>query len=461
MTLPKGMRAIAFSLLILQWLIPASAHSQEALRAEASPGLFEHWNAFRSDVHEHGLVFETINTLDVLSTVSGGRQQKTAAAGNVDLLLTVDGQKLFDWDEATFFLYGLGLYGKNPSDHVGDIQSVSSIAAPNTWKLFEAWYQQNFLKKRVSLLAGLYDVTSEFDVIQSASELFLNGSFGTGPEFANSGENGPSTFPDTSLSLRGQAFFSDTIAVRAVIADGVPGDPNGSHGTEIILNKKNGIFAATEMVYYTFKKLMTKEARKTVLRTRPLRLVFQRVGRAAPVEYQGKYAVGLWGYSTELNDLSAIDRAGNPVVRQGTYGAYGLIEHIVFREPQDPDQHLTFFARVGYADPRVNRLSQYYGGGLVYRGLIPGRDVDGLGMGLAVTRNSSHFTRARRRTGQSTTDSEIALEFTYALNVGPELVLQPDVQYIINPDTNPAVQNAFVLGIRVQLNLSWFEERED
>ena len=106
-------------------------------------------------MNDHGILLETTNTLDILSNVSGGIDQKTATVGDLDLLLTVDMKKLVPaLKGGTLFVYGLGLYGDDPSKHVGDIQAVDNIAAPNTWKLFEAWYQQNLLE-RFSLLAGL------------------------------------------------------------------------------------------------------------------------------------------------------------------------------------------------------------------------------------------------------------------------------------------------------------------
>ena len=112
---------------------------------------------------------------------------------------------------------------------------------------------------------------------------------------------------------------------------------------------------------------------------------------------------------------------------------------------------------MGFADPRVNRFSQYYGGGLVYTGLFPGRDSDALGFGVVSTVHGDNFVQGQERAGQNIDAAEVALEATYAFNVSPYMVIQPDLQYIINPDTNPAVANALVLGARIQLNLSWFE----
>ncbi|MBA3611854.1 MAG: carbohydrate porin [Nitrospirales bacterium] len=406
-------------------------------------------------MNDHGVIFQTINTLDVLSAAAGGLRQENSVAGDLDLLLTVDGDRLLGWDDATFFLYGLGLYGDDPTQNVGDIQGVSSIAAPNIWKLFEVWYQQNFLQERYSLLAGLYDITSEFDVIRSSSELFLNSSFGTGAEFAASGGGGLSTFPNTSLTLRGQAILSDALAIRVVAADGVPGDPNDP-GTAVILRKQDGVFIGTELAFYHLRQRQKRDARE-ILRKRPFRLVFQRVGRAAPIVYQGKYALGLWGSTRNQEDLSALDSSGNPTTRDATWGVYGLAEQIVYHEREDRDQGLTLFGRAGWADPRVHRLSLYYGGGLVYRGLIPGRNEDEIGVGVVAALNGSHFRRAQQRAETPVDHAEITLEMSYAINVRPEIMIQPDVQYIINPGTDPTVRNAVVVGARLQLNLNRFE----
>lgn len=181
-------------------------------------------------------------------------------------------------------------------------------------------------------------------------------------------------------------------------------------------------------------------------------------GGQPPTEYDGKYAIGGWGYTTDLNDLSEMNRDGNPIKRDGTYGLYGLIEQVLYHEKEHLEQGLTLFVRAGVADPRVNRFSQYYSGGLTYKGLVPGRDFDWMGVGVAAARHGSHFQRAQRKAGQSVDDAEIALEFTYAMSVLPKMVIQPDVQYIINPDTNPTVRNALVLGVRVQLHMNWFED---
>ncbi len=431
------------------------------MAAEQLQTFVDRWNTLRQAVDNKGLTLETVNTMDILSTVSGGVRNRTAFYGDLDMLLTIDAEELAGWREATFFVYGLGIYGDGGGESIREAQTISSIAAPNDFRLFEAWYQQNFLDERFSMLVGLYDITSEFYVVRAASELFLNSSFGTGLLFASAGLNGISTFPFTaSLGLRGQAVLTDNLTLRAVVADGVPGDPGNIHGTQITLSSKDGILVATELAYYLDEEHGEADQPDAALAERPRRLLFRRLGRAAELDYRAKYAIGFWALTTELEDLNDRDSNGNPVKQDGTYGLYGLAEHRVYREPGqvgDLDQGLILFLQAGYADPHANRFSRYFGGGLVYRGLFPGRDQDETGFGFAIARTGADYKSAQRTAGLPVHNEEVALELTHSLVVTQSFILQPDIQYIINPDADPSIRNAFVIGARLELNLNWFK----
>lgn len=427
-------------------------------RAEPYESPFQEWKELRSQVLGKGIRFESVNTTDVLANVRGGVVRGTEVPGNIDLILTLDPGKLLGWKGGTFFVYGLGNYGDNPSRDVGDAQGVSNIAAPNTWKLFEAWYQHNLFNERVSILAGLYDVTSEFQVVRDASELFVNSSFGTTPEFSMSGRNGLSTFPTTAVGLRVQVEPVEGWAFRAAVLDGVPGDPGDPKGTEVTFREEDGLFFVAELSYDFFDERRVELTGQETLAAKPRRKVRRRIGRAADLNYDGKYAIGIWNYTTKLDDLRDLDVAGNPIQRRGTYGVYGLAERSVYREREDPTQELTLFAQVGLADSRVNRFSSYFGGGAVYTGLIPRRAKDQIGFAVGAAQNGSRFESIQRNAGRPATKSEIVLEFTYAalLTVDPELVIQPDFQYVINPGTDPTLNNAWVLGVRIEASQEWF-----
>ena len=417
----------------------------------------DEWNFLLSHFDARGVTLETVNTTDIGSNVTREGRNRALIIGDIDLLLTLNADKLIGWEGGTVFLYGLGLYGGNISQGT-DAQGASNISAENIWKLFEAWYQQNLFQERFSLLAGLYDVTSEFDVISSASELFVNSSFGTNPTFALSGKNGPSTFPNVSLGFRAQAKLTENLTLRAVVADGVPGDPPDDLNTmRVRLRQKDGILFTTEAAYYVGKPDPQITDRQGAGVERPRRLVFRRLGRAAAIQYDAKFAIGGWFYTTDLEDLSERDSAGNPKKRNGTHGIYGLAEQLVYGEQGPGEQGLWLFGEVAYANPKVNRFSHYFGGGLVYRGLIPGRDFDETGFGFAIARNSSHYKDGQRQDGQRVSDQEVALEWTHTITLSPTFTIQPDVQYIIHPNTDPTRNNALALILRLELTLNWFK----
>jgi porin len=91
---------------------------------------------------------------------------------------------------------------------------------------------------------GLYDLNSEFDKIEAAA-LFLNPSHGIGPDFSQSGRNGPSIFPITSLGLRGEYKPAEHWLIRAAVLDAVPGDPERPERTAVKLG--DGALAVLEL----------------------------------------------------------------------------------------------------------------------------------------------------------------------------------------------------------------------
>src|ERR1700737_4866801 len=157
------------------------------------------------------------------ANLGGGIRSQGTYTGNLNLQLTVDGASLLGWKDTLFYIDGLWIHGGQPSNFIGDAQGVSNISAPSAIKLYEAWGQKNFLDSQFSALAGLYDLNSEFYRLQSAG-LFLNSSFGIGPEFSKSGREGPSIFPNTSAGARFTIKPIKQIVFRTAVLDGVPVD---------------------------------------------------------------------------------------------------------------------------------------------------------------------------------------------------------------------------------------------
>lgn len=193
--------------------------------AAAAPG--PHAHAHTHAGHEINemqgpVLLETTYTGEVMSVADGGLRRGTRYLDNLDIVLEADLEALTGWRGAELHVYGLYNNGKSISDLAGDAQAVSNIeTGKRKLRLYEAWIDQTF-GEHVSLKAGRYDLNSEFDSLETAA-LFVGSAHGIGTDIAQTGLNGPSIFPETSLAARLEVKSAKGWALRTAILDGAPG----------------------------------------------------------------------------------------------------------------------------------------------------------------------------------------------------------------------------------------------
>ena len=385
---------------------------------------------------EHGVRPALVYDSEGFADLSGGARRGATYLDNLNLLLTLDMERLVGWRGATVFLDGLAIHGGRPSGFAGDAQGVSSIEAAQEWTLEEAWIQQNLFSNRFSALVGLYDVNSEFYHLHAA-DLFLNASFGMGPELSQSGRGGPSVFPHTAVGARFEVKPREGVVLRGVVLDGVPVErPTGRD----VFAKADGLLIVGEAA---FLYRPTSPERPQ----RPHRFLLGREAQLPP--YEAKLAVGMWHYTASFDDLVRRRGNGTPLTHQGSSGAYVIGDAIVYKN--ELGRRLRVFGQVGLGDSRVNRFGLYTGGGVDLAGWIPGRKQDEIGFGMAAAHNGGQFIEQRRQAGQHVDRSEVTLELAYRSRITSWLNIQPDLQYVFNPNTDPRVANALVCLLRIEV----------
>ena len=194
------------------------------------------WKGYRQRFENTGIIFNLDYTSDLFSNESSGINRDSVYLDNIDITLSLEMEKLTGRKRTDLYFHFLGNRGKSPSELVGEIRTLSNIDAYDTWKLYEAWIQKFFLNEKVSVLTGLYDLNSEFDVIETAG-LFINSSHGIGPDYSQSGKNGPSIFPTTSVGLRVKFVPDERYYFQFAVLDGVPGNPENPNGTHIKIGR--------------------------------------------------------------------------------------------------------------------------------------------------------------------------------------------------------------------------------
>ncbi len=385
-------------------LTSPAAYADDAKPDFAANKLLGDWAGMRTELFDKGLSVDIYYKADAWRNLSGGVEKGNRALDNLDVKLTVDGDKAFKMPGTTFFVYFLNNNGGRPNDLVRSNVGVDNIEVPaRSFKLYEAWGQKEFYDGKVSILAGLHDLNSEFYVTDS-SGLFLNPHYGIGTEMSATGDNGPSIFPYTSAAVRLAVHPTDSTYAQAAIFDGVPGDPNNPRGTHIEFKDKEGALAIAE--------------------------------GGIKSDSLGHFAMGTWEYTAKRPDQLT------PSIEKKTDGVYFLADRSVYK---NGGHNVNAFARLGFTDGKVYQFKDSWSLGFVFSGFIPSRKDGQIGVALSRSDNSSEYITANAPIG----NSETQLELTYKDMLAPWLSLQPDLQYTINPGADTALANAWTLGIRL------------
>ena len=356
-----------------------------------------------------GLDIYYVYTADTFTNAHGGlnTSRATEFRGNLDLTLTVDLDRFAPLLGGEFFLYFQEGHGRGISEpHVGDYQGASNIDFRDLTQLSEYWWRRTFCDDRLWFKLGKQDATNDFSSTDAGGSFCNNG-------FWNPYNIPLPVYPDPGLGLAAGWNLSDDWTFEAGLYDGAPGGRLSGFSTL----GDNGAFAIAEA---SFHPLWPDE-------DLPL----------------GAYRLGAWHHSGDFDEL------GLPSPREvgGNYGWYAACEQTLFRESSEAGeaQGLAAFFHYGWALDDRNETPHAWAAGLVYTGLLPDRDEDALGIGLAQVRFSDRLRRTEDR------DQETAWELYYRLQAAPWLVLQPDLQYIHQP--NGDGRDAVAVGLRIEAEL--------
>jgi carbohydrate-selective porin OprB len=144
----------------------------------------------------------------------------------------------------------------------------------------------------------------------------------------------------------------------------------------------------------------------------------------------GVLRAGLWRDGGELPRF-------DDTMKESTAGLYAVLE-------QELRDGIHVFAQYGTADEAVFEIASHYSLGLATTGPFRRRPDDTAG--LMVTRvDLSDHPQA------GFDEDETAFELFYGLRVNDHLAVKPDLQYIMNPSGDTAVDDALVGTIRLEI----------
>lgn len=353
---------------------------------------------------------EVIYTADIAGVISGGTARSSRFLDNLDIIVDGDLESLWGLRGVRVHIYALNNNGGEPNELAGTLQGIDNIeVADQGARLYEFWLEKDF--GAGSVLAGLYDVNSEF-YSTSASDLLIAPPFGIGSELAATGPNGPSIFPSTALALR----------LRL-------GDPDRHYVQFAAVNAEAGALGDSGV--------------DTGLDSGALLLA------EAGLNGQVRVAVGGWRYSEQQDDIRDTDPLGAPEPRWAQ-GAYVLAEG-VFHET-DAGLTARAFLRLGASDGDTTDFRGGWQAGVRLDHIFASRPDSALSLGLHQGVLSDKARANFHDTGVDPAHAEEGIELTYADTVG-RVTIQPSVQWINNPGGDRDAEPVVVTTIRVAVSL--------
>jgi porin len=423
---------------------------------DAAPGysddtLTGDWNGLRNDWYRHGVAVDLGYKLDTLRVTDGGKKKGGQPIGHFDLRVKGDMEKLIGWTGATGFVnYVYDSGGKTNNDYVGSLLGTSGIEVPvTTARFYQAWIEQSLADDKVTVLAGLYPIDTEFQAVESAG-LFVQPPYGAAPDIALT--RSPSTFNNPALGVRVKWQSKDLgLYAMGAVLDGVPGDPDQPKGTHIRFQRGDGVMQIAEIGYR-----LTAVSAAPAAEAKDAQEAGAKDEKAAEVQESieafEKYALGYWRYTAKVDDLLVDVDGINDSERRRRSGWYALAERTLLR--WGTGNNLTGFVRFGATDGDSTAIEQFYNAGARVRGLLPGREDDVFGLAHTHADIGDKFrVRQAVNNGITATAVESATEMTYRVQVNKWLAVQPVIQWYRNPGADSAVPNATVVGVRVELAL--------
>lgn len=389
------------------------------------------WGGARKTLLDHGVNISAYYADDCLGNPVGGKRKGFANAATLEV------DAFFDFDKMAGAT-GLGLFasfvyrfGTNLSaKSIGNQFNAAEVYGGESYRLNELYIRESLYDERWVMKAGRLDAGNDF-IASPLYTLFVSNAFDSNPVGI----------------LYNVPFKEDPFATWAAFLKFVPVEnlvgkfavynnntdiySNEYHGTNFTFHSTDGVLLITEWAY------LVNQSPKS---------------HGMP----GNYKVGYY-YSTGHADKFL---GGS---QRGNFGYYFTLDQMIYHFGDPKEQRgITPFTALLFAPKNRNTFPFFFVAGIVNKGFIPSRKDDSLSFGIAHGDYSSDLRRAEKlakRTGligmfgDRPQTAETVLELSYWAHITKWMAIIPDTQYIINPKGYGKIQNAFVMGLQLYIEI--------
>lgn len=407
---------VLFSIFLTLLLPLPNSYAEAWLDREYMTG---DWGGHRVKLSDKGFTPFANFHMSVLGNPAGGRSKGLEYAGQLIAGVEFDLEKIVKINGLSLIVSGTWISGSSLSlEHIGNIFSVSDVFnlpvgltfSSDSFRLYQVMFQQKLFEDQVLLSFGRLAIGDSFATIDILDS-FTNTAFNANPGSIKFNIPSFTVDPFSNWGARIRYTPSEEYYFMAGVYSANP-DVANLDNSGLDFSFDGGALFLAEFAYSSNQK-------------------------DTDTGLPGVYKIGGYFDSTDIPELS------NPDLEvSNNYGIYALFQQMIYLEKRSSDEGLSVFSTVAFAPKEeVNTFPFFYSGGFGYKGLLPSRGKDQTVLGLLVGFFSDDLP------GQ---DYEMIIEFSYNIHVAKWLAVQPDVQYVINPNGTDDIDNALVLGVRLE-----------
>ena len=404
--------------------------AEQRLPSEEQLYMLGDWHGERTEMADKGVTVNSTFTCDYLADVAGGNKTGGRYDHSMGWDINFDLEKFAKIAETQLHISGLWRQGQNLSRAViGNDMVVSTIYGHEQFRFYSLYLERTFLDKKLDIKVGRIAAGDDF----ASSPLY-------GMYVSNAVDGVPisipinmffSVYPTATWGVCAKVTLAKDIYTLTGIYDGDKGvERDSMYGLDFSLRLKAGLAFAQELAYVP----NTSENSKGL---------------------PGHYKAGIYYNGATCRDLysdmngasysvSGLDRKKHI----GNYNVYFHADQLIYREKGTADQGLTplICATIGPED--INKFPFFLMSGLIYKGLVPGRDSDMSAFEFVYAKYSDDLKRSQQDINASTQKYELVFEFTHKINITKWVYVQPDLQYIIQAGGAGNIDDALVIGFQ-------------
>ncbi|GJM16631.1 MAG: porin [Thermodesulfobacteriota bacterium] len=388
------------------------------------------WGGLRTRIKNLGIVPTMTYVADFQGNPAGGDKKGFAYFHNIGLDLLIHTEQLMGWKGGRIHISASQRSGRSLTRRdIGNTFDVAQLCCGRTFKLVDLSIQQSLFEDKLNIRLGRIAGGDEF-LSSPLYWLFVQNGIDGNPVgiFFNVGF---SAYPNATWGIRVKSRPTKQSYIMAGVYNANPDrTKNKHHGADFSFDDPYLLIAETG---YHLNALLES--------------------RGLP----GSYKIGAYYQTGDFNDFT---KSG--ATKNGNFGFYILLDQMIYHESGTRNQGLTPFVSLLFApDSDINTFPFFMNGGLVYKGLIPGREQDYAGFGLVYGKYSSKLSPTPRQPTEfiiqseitGSEDFEMVLEWMYKIQLTEWLNIQPDVQYVIKPGGTGDIPNALVIGFQMGINI--------